>query len=363
MTPNIPTTLLAELTHRCPLHCPYCSNPLDMIRAERELGTPDWLRVLTEAKALGVLQLGLSGGEPLIRKDLEEIAAHARHLGLYTTLVTSGLGLTRARAERLREAGLEHIQVSVQDADTEVAELIAGVSSVKQKRVAVALVKELGFAFSINVVLHRANLDRIGEIIDLAAGFGADRLELANTQYYGWALENRSALMPTRAQVEGSLPIVEDRVQRYKGSMQITYVLPDYYEAYPKACYGGWGKVYLVVAPDGRVLPCHGATQITGMQFANVRDHSLDWIWQESPAFEAFRGNGWMKEPCRSCPRKEIDFGGCRCQAFALTGDATNPDPVCTLTPLRAIVDAALGEVRQPIAYRYRELTAVPQEA
>ena len=363
MTPNIPTTLLAELTHRCPLHCPYCSNPLDMIRAERELGTPDWLRVLTEAKALGVLQLGLSGGEPLIRKDLEEIAAHARHLGLYTTLVTSGLGLTRARAERLREAGLEHIQVSVQDADTEVAELIAGVSSVKQKRVAVALVKELGFAFSINVVLHRANLDRIGEIIDLAAGFGADRLELANTQYYGWALENRSALMPTRAQVEGSLPIVEDRVQRYKGSMQITYVLPDYYEAYPKACYGGWGKVYLVVAPDGRVLPCHGATQITGMQFANVRDHSLDWIWQESPAFEAFRGNGWMKEPCRSCPRKEIDFGGCRCQAFALTGDATNPDPVCTLTPLRAIVDAALGEVHQPITYRYRELTAVPQEA
>ncbi len=209
MTTDRPTTLLAELTHRCPLHCPYCSNPLDLIRAEGELATDDWKRVFTQAQALGVLQLGLSGGEPLVRKDLEELAAHARGLGLYTTLVTSGLGLTRARAERLRDAGLEHVQISIQDADPEVAERIAGVSSVKQKRAAAAIVKELGFAFSINVVLHRANLDRIGEIIELAASLGADRLELANTQYYGWGLENRAALMPTRAQVERAQAIAQ----------------------------------------------------------------------------------------------------------------------------------------------------------
>ena len=278
MTTDRPTTLLAELTHRCPLHCPYCSNPLEMIRAQGEMGTEDWKRVFTQARALGVLQLGLSGGEPLIRKDLEELAAHARGLGLYTTLVTSGLGLTRARAERLREAGLEHIQISIQDADPEVAEKIAGVSSVKQKRAAAALVKELGFAFSINVVLHRANLDRIGPIIDLAAELGADRLELANTQYYGWALENRALLMPTREQLERSQATAEEAIRRYKGKMHILFVLPDYFEKYPKPCYGGWGRLYLVVAPDGKVLPCHGATQITTLSFDSARDRSLEWI-------------------------------------------------------------------------------------
>ena len=329
MTTERPTTLLAELTHRCPLHCPYCSNPLEMIRAEGELGTDDWKRVFTQARALGVLQLGLSGGEPMVRKDLEELAAHARSLGLYTTLVTSGLGLTRARAERLRDAGLEHVQISIQDADTEVAERIAGVSSVKQKQAAAAIVKELGFAFSINVVLHRANLDRIDAIIDLAAELGADRIELANTQYYGWALENRATLMPTREQVARAKEMAEEAMRRYRGRMQILFVLPDYFEQYPKPCYGGWGKLYLVVAPDGKVLPCHGATQITTLSFDNVRDQSLEWIWQESPAFQAFRGDEWMREPCRSCPRKTVDFGGCRCQAFALTG--TRPR-----TPIRS---------------------------
>ncbi|HZN97241.1 MAG TPA: pyrroloquinoline quinone biosynthesis protein PqqE [Gemmatimonadales bacterium] len=355
MLTEVPTTLLAELTHRCPLHCPYCSNPLELIRGEAELSTEQWKRVFSEARALGVLQLGLSGGEPLLRKDLEELAAHARSAGLYSTLVTSGLGLTRARAERLKEAGLEHIQISIQDSDPVVAEQIAGTRSVKHKQVAAALVRELGFAFTVNVVLHRSNLDRVGEIIDLAAELGADRIELANTQYYGWGLRNRAALQPTREQVERSREVAEQAMQRYRGRMQITYVLPDYYEAYPKACYGGWGKLYLVIAPNGMALPCHGATQITSLTFDNVRDHSLDWIWRESKAFRAFRGDDWMREPCRSCPRKTVDFGGCRCQAFALTGDAANPDPVCTLTPLRQIIDQALLEpARQEADFEYR---------
>jgi PqqA peptide cyclase len=358
---NIPTTLLAELTHRCPLHCPYCSNPLDLIRAESELATEDWKRVFSEARNLGVLQLGLSGGEPLLRKDLEELAAHARRVGLYSTLVTSGLGLTPTRAERLKDAGLEHIQISMQDSDPEIAERIAGVRSVKHKQAAAALVRELGFAFTVNVVLHRANLDRIGEIIDMAADLGADRIELANTQYYGWGLQNRAALMPSREQVERSREIAEQAIQRYRGRMQITYVLPDYYEPYPKACYGGWGKVYLVVAPNGSVLPCHGATQITTLSFDNVRAHSLEWIWSESEAFRIFRGDDWMKEPCRSCPRKTVDFGGCRCQAFALTGEATNTDPVCTLTPLRGIIDGALLEPVRPMGeYLYRSIADEP---
>jgi pyrroloquinoline quinone biosynthesis protein E len=356
-----PTTLLAELTHRCPLHCPYCSNPLELIRGEAELSTDEWTRVFTEARKLGVLQLGLSGGEPMLRKDLEDLAAHARREGLYSTLVTSGLGLTRARAERLKEAGLEHIQISIQDADPEMAERIAGVRSVKHKQAAAALVRELGFAFTINVVLHRANLDRIGEIIDMAAEMGADRIELANTQYYGWGLRNRATLMPTREQVERSREIAEQAMQRYRGRMQITYVLPDYYEEYPKACYGGWGKLYLVITPNGAVLPCHGATQITTLEFDNVREHSLEWIWRESPAFQAFRGDSWMREPCRSCPRKTVDFGGCRCQAFALTGDATNTDPVCTLTPLRHIIDEALAEPARSVdEFQYRHLADQP---
>jgi pyrroloquinoline quinone biosynthesis protein E len=362
-TQERPTTLLAELTHRCPLHCPYCSNPLDLLRAESEIGTEDWKRVLTEARELGVLQLGLSGGEPMVRKDLEALAGHARSLGLYTTLVTSGLGLTRKRAEALRTVGLEHVQISVQDADPEMAERIAGVSSVRQRQAAIALVKELGFAFSIRVVLHRANLDRIGGIIDLAAGYGADRLELANTQYYGWGLKNRATLMPRRDQVLRAKDIAQDRMQRYKGQMQITFVLPDYFEELPKACYGGWGRYYIVVAPDGRALPCHGAYAIPSLELPNVRDHSIDWIWRESSAFQAFRGDAWMKEPCRSCPRKAVDFGGCRCQALALTGDAASTDPVCTLSPHRHLIDEALLEHAGPDAYAYRDYAPEPQNA
>jgi len=351
-----PTTLLAEVTHRCPLHCPYCSNPLEMSRVDEELTTEAWKRVFTEARELGVLQLGLSGGEPLVRPDIEELAAHARTLGLYTTLVTSGIGLTERRASRLREAGLEHIQISIQDSDRSSADRIAGMSAVPQKLAAAELVRSLGFAFSINVVLHRANIDRVGELIEMAASLGADRVELANTQYYGWALENRNALMPTRSQVEAAGAVADEAIVRFRGRMQILYVLPDYFESYPKPCYGGWGRHYLVVMPDGRTLPCHGATHITTLRFDSVRDRPLGWIWAESSAFNAFRGDTWMREPCQTCPRKAADFGGCRCQAFALTGDATNPDPVCTLTPLRGIIDTAVGEATGPSDYRYRVL-------
>ena len=356
MTNQHPTTLLAEITYRCPLHCPYCSNPLEMTRAEQELSTEDWKRVFSQARELGVLQLGLSGGEPLVRKDLEELVAHARKEGLYSTLVTSGLGLTRQRAARLKDAGIDHIQVSFQDVDTEMAEMIAGVRSVRQKREAAAIVKELDLAFSVNVVLHRANLDRLEQIIDMAGEMGADRLELANTQYYGWGLRNRGALMPTRQQIETSREVAHRMITKYKGRMQIIYVLPDYYEAYPKPCYGGWGNLYVLVTPDGKALPCHGATEIKSLQLVNVRDHTLDWIWQQSPIFNAFRGDSWMQEPCRSCPKKGQDFGGCRCQAYALTGDATNPDPVCTLTPFRSIIDQALEETNGDIKYIYRHV-------
>jgi pyrroloquinoline quinone biosynthesis protein E len=351
-----PTTLLAELTHRCPLHCPYCSNPIDLARSQSELATEDWKRVFTQARALGALQLGLSGGEPLIRRDLEELVAHAHTLDFYQTLVTSAVGLTRERTLKLKAAGLEHVQISIQDSDKEIAEKIAGTRSWDAKLEAAEWIKELDFAFTVNVVLHRANLDHLEALIDLAGALGADRIELANTQYYGWAVLNRESLMPTRAQIERSEAIVDRAAEKYRGRMQIIYVLPDYYSEFPKPCQGGWGNFYLVVAPDGRTMPCHAASQITTLNFDNVRDRSVRWIWEESSAFRAFRGDEWMKEPCRSCPRKHVDFGGCRCQAFALTGDATRTDPVCTLTPDRAIIDSMLDGEPPPVIYAYREM-------
>ncbi|MBA2627614.1 MAG: pyrroloquinoline quinone biosynthesis protein PqqE [Gemmatimonadales bacterium] len=357
MSPDLPTTLLAELTHRCPLRCPYCSNPLDLARADVELSTVEWQRVLSEARALGVLQVGLSGGEPLVRRDLETITAHAHQLGFYTTLVTSALGLTPARAEALRTAGLDHVQISFQDADDDDAARIAGgmPGAGRQKRAAAALVCDLGFAFSINVVLHRANIEHVAGLIALAEELGADRLELANTQYYGWALLNRDALMPTREQVAAAESIVREAMPRLRGRLRVLYVLPDYHGQYPKPCYGGWGRSYMVITPGGHALPCHGATSIDSLAFPSVREHSLDAIWHTSSAFEAFRGEEWMRDPCRSCARRSIDFGGCRCQAFALTGEAERTDPVCILSPDRGLIDHAVAPVATPEGYAYRE--------
>lgn len=337
-----PTTLLAELTHRCPLHCPYCSNPLDLVRSNAELTTVEWTRVMTEARALGVLQLGLSGGEPLVRRDLEAIVQHAHALGLYSTLVTSALGLTEARLAALHAAGLEHVQISFQDSEPANAERIAGTRSWEQKMKAAAWVRALDVAFTVNVVLHRGNIDHLREIVALAASLGADRLELANTQYYGWASTNVDALLPTRAQLATAEAIVDAATAEHRGSMRIVYVLPDYYGEFPKPCQGGWGSVYMVVAPDGKVMPCHAASQIEGMTFDSVRDRGLAWIWESSAAFNAYRGEVWMPDPCRGCDRRALDFGGCRCQAFALTGDAANTDPVCTLSPERPRVDAII---------------------
>ena len=357
-----PTTLLAELTHRCPLHCPYCSNPLELVRRDAELDTDAWLRVIGEARALGVLQLGLSGGEPLVRHDLEALVAHAHGLGMYSTLVTSALGLTETRLAALRDAGLEHIQISLQDARPDVAERIAGTKSWDAKLRAAEWARATGMAFTVNVVLHRENLDHLEDIITLAAQLGADRLELANTQYYGWALANRDALLPTRAQLARAEEIVDRAIAAHRGGMRIVYVLPDYFSEFPKPCQGGWGRVYIVVAPDGRVMPCHAASQITTLRFDSVHERSLEWIWNSSAAFTAYRGESWMREPCSACPRRAQDFGGCRCQAFALTGDARNTDPVCSLSPRRELIDAVLAQATDAApALRYRAMTAAPR--
>ena len=336
-----PFGLLAELTYGCPLHCPYCSNPLELGAYRDELSTAEWQRVLTEARELGVLQLHLSGGEPLLRRDLVEIVRHAAGLGLYTNLITSALGLTRRRAEQLRDAGLEHVQVSVQADEAALSDRLAGTPSFDRKLAAARLVKELGWPLTLNVVLHRQNLDRVDRVLDLAEELGADRIELANTQYYGWALRNRDGLLPSRDQVARADVAVRAARERLADRMEIVYVLPDYHSRYPKPCMGGWGRRQLTVVPTGDVLPCPTAQDLP-LPRASVREHSLAWIWEESPLFQRFRGTDWMPEPCRSCDRRELDFGGCRCQAFQLTGDAARTDPVCHLSPDHGLVAEAV---------------------
>jgi pyrroloquinoline quinone biosynthesis protein E len=341
-----PLWLLAELTYRCPLQCPYCSNPLDFAgpRFKRELTTEEWCRVLREAKALGVLQLGLSGGEPLLRPDLETLVATAHELRLYSSLITSAHRLTKARLEALKQAGLDHVQISVQAADEELSDRIAGTASYRDKMAAYRYAKELGFPLTVNVVLHGQNLHQVGPLIQLAETLGAERIELANTQFYGWAYRNRAALMPTKAQLAAAWQVVERERARLGSALEIVWVLPDYHEPFPKPCMGGWGRAYMTVTPAGEVWPCHAAGCITTLQFENVRERPLDWIWHESPAFNRFRGDGWMPEPCRSCARKTVDFGGCRCQAFLVAGDAALTDPVCSLAPQRSLVDRAVAE-------------------
>jgi PqqA peptide cyclase len=352
-----PLGLLAELTHRCPLGCPYCSNPLNLDRRETELDTATWARVFQEAAALGILQVHLSGGEPASRRDLVEITAAARAAGLYCNLITSAIGVTPARLAALAEAGLDHVQISIQDSIAASADHIAGYDGAfARKRGLARDIIRLGLPLTINAVVHRANIDRIGEMVELALGLGASRVEIAHVQYYGWALANRAALMPTRAQVDRATALVEELRSRHHGRIVIDSVVPDYYARYPKPCAGGWARRSLNVTPAGKVLPCHAAETIPGLEFWNVRDHSLDDIWMNSPAFNAFRGTSWMKEPCANCPRREQDFGGCRCQAFALTGDAAAADPVCHLSPAHAVV-AALAAVGADQAYSYRRMS------
>ena len=349
-----PLGLLAELTHRCPLGCPYCSNPLALDARDDELDTATWARVFQEAAALGVLQVHLSGGEPGARRDLVDITAAAHAAGLYTNLITSAVGITEKTLGALAAAGLDHVQISIQDSEARSADHIAGYDGAfARKRALAAEVVRLALPLTVNAVMHRANIDHIGEMVDLALALGATRVEIAHVQYYGWALANRATLMPTREQVERAAALVEDLRKRHHGRIVIDAVVPDYYARFPKPCVGGWGRRSLNVTPAGKVLPCHAAESITGLEFWNVRDHSLAEIWTSSPAFNAFRGTAWMKEPCASCPRREIDFGGCRCQAFALTGDARATDPVCHLSPRHALV-AELAEVRADAAYEYR---------
>lgn len=343
-----PLGLLAELTHRCPLHCPYCSNPLELVSRDAELSTADWTSVLSQARELGVLQVHMSGGEPLARPDLPELVAHASSLGCYVNLVTSGLGLTAARLDDLVSRGLAHVQLSAQGATRERSDLLAGARAFDHKLNAAALVKEAGLPLSLNVVLHRRNHDQVAGIIELAERMGADRLELANTQYYGWALRNRAALMPTPEQLAEAEPIVRAAVSRLRGTMEIVYVVADYYEPYPKPCMYGWGARQLTIAPDGTVLPCPAASAISTLRLSSVRDTPLAEIWYRSESFNAYRGEDWMSEPCRTCDRRELDFGGCRCQAFLLTGDAAATDPVCSRSPQRSLVDLALS--RPPVS-------------
>jgi pyrroloquinoline quinone biosynthesis protein E len=336
-----PLGLLAELTYACPLHCPYCSNPLNLGDYGEELTTQEWQHVVAEAAELGVLQLHLSGGEPLQRRDLVDIVRFASGHGMYTNLITSASGLSSRRAEQLRAAGLDHVQISIQADEGALSDRIAGMPSFERKLAAARLVKKLGWPLTLNVVLHRQNIDRIGRILDLAAELGADRIELANTQYYGWAQRNREALLPSRAQLERAETVVRGARERLRGQMEMIYVIPDYYSKYPKPCMGGWGRRQLTVVPNGNVLPCPTAHTLP-LPRASVREHSLAWIWQQSPLFQRFRGTDWMPEPCRSCARRDLDFGGCRCQAFQLTGDAARTDPVCHLSPDHEIVANAV---------------------
>ena len=353
-TYGIPLAVLAELTHRCPLQCPYCSNPLEMEVASKELTTAEWCSVMDELAEIGVLQIHFSGGEPTVRKDLTELVRHATKVGLYSNLITSAVMLTKARLQDLADAGLSHVQISVQGAEDGLADRVGGFKNGHAKKLEAARwTREVGLPLTINAVMHRQNLHQLPQIIDLAVALDADRLEVANVQYYGWALKNREALIPSFAQVEETNRIVAEAQDRLAGVLDIDYVVPDYYAQRPKQCMGGWGRQFFNISPAGKVLPCHAAESITGMEFDSVRGNkSIRWIWDNSEAFNTYRGTGWMPEPCKSCEFKEVDFGGCRCQAHALTGSAGNTDPACAKSPLhaeifaRAATEAAEGQDR-----------------
>jgi pyrroloquinoline quinone biosynthesis protein E len=343
-----PYALVAELSYRCPLRCVYCSNPVRVAARSADLDTDTWRRVLREAEALGVVQVHLSGGEPLLRDDLEELIAEAHSCELYTNLITSGVPLERTRLAELAARGLNALQLSFQDDRSGDARRIAGVDALEHKLAVAAWVRELGLPLTVNVVLQRGNIERVPEFVALAERLGADRLELANTTYLGWALENRAALVPTREAVERAREAARAATERLRGRMEILFVLPDYHAGLPRACMSGWAQRFIVVAPDGLALPCHQARTITGLEFHNVLEHPLAEIWRDSPGFRAFRGEDWMQEPCRSCARRSTDFGGCRCQAFHLLGDAAATDPACRLSPRHAVVVNAIEAAERP---------------
>ena len=328
-----PLWILAELTYRCPLQCPYCSNPLDIAKYDNELSTEDWFRVMQQARKMGAAQLGFSGGEPLVRKDLEELIAEARKLGYYTNLITSGVGMDENRVKAFKEAGLDHIQISFQASNEELNNFLGGTKSFQHKYEMARVVKKYEYPMVLNIVLHRKNIDQIRDILDMTVELKADYVELASTQYYGWSRVNVDQLLPTKEQLDNAEKVAMEYQEKMKGKSKIIYVIPDYFENRPKKCMNGWGNIFLTIAPDGSALPCHAAGQLPGLEFPNVRDHSIEWIWNDSPDFNKFRGLDWMKEPCRSCPEKEKDLGGCRCQAYMLTGDARNADPVCDKSP------------------------------
>ena len=366
MRPGPPLWLLAELTYRCPLHCVYCSNPLDFAAIKDELSTDDWKRVLREARALGAVQLGFSGGEPLQREDLAALVAEAHALGFYTNLITSGVGLNEERIRELKSAGLDHIQVSFQDSTKEVNDFLSSTRTFDLKLKVAQLVKAHGYPMVLNVVLHRLNIDHVDKIIEMALALEADFLELANTQYYGWAYLNRDHLLPSREQIERAERVMSGYRERIGARMKIFFVVPDYHADRPKACMNGWGSVFLNIAPDGLALPCQAARMLPGLSFPNVRETSVSEIWYESPAFNAYRGENWMREPCRTCPERGRDFGGCRCQAYMLTGAAENADPVCALSPYHGRVTDAVQRAQanrvstvRPIVFRERANSGV----
>jgi pyrroloquinoline quinone biosynthesis protein E len=339
-----PLALIAEITHRCPLHCVYCSNPTQLAATSSELSTEEWISVFRQSGKLGMLHAHFTGGEPLARADLTELIAAARAAGLYTNLITSGIGLIEQRLQMLVDAGLDHIQISFQDSREDAANWIAGAKAHAHKIELSRAIRKHKIAFTVNLVVHRQNLDHLEEMIAFIEQLQPERVEIAHTQYYGWALENRTALMPTRTQLEKAVAIISETELRLAGQIRIDSVVPDYYAKYPKACMGGWGRRLMLVNPSGKVLPCHAAEVLPGLRFENVREKSLEWIWQESDSFRKFRGEDWMPEPCRSCDRRGEDFGGCRCQAFLLTGVETATDPACSLAPMHHIVESAVRE-------------------
>lgn len=350
VTRKQPLWLLAEITYRCPLHCAFCYNPTDYDKhTKNELSTEEWIKALREARKMGAIQLGISGGEPLLRDDIEEIVAEAHKLGYYSNLITSGVGLTEKRIQAFKEGGLDHIQLSMHDITEEINNFITNTKTFELKKKVAAMIKGHGYPMVLNVVIHRYNIGHVDKILEMAEALGADYVELANTQYYGWSLVNRSQLMPTREQLAEAERMTNAFRERVGNKMKVFFVVPDYFADRPKKCMNGWGEVFMIVTANGDVLPCHSARALPGLTFPNVREHGLEWAWNESPAFNKYRGMDWLKEPCRSCDEKENDLGGCRCQSYLLSGDAEAADPVCTKSPHRHLIDEAIKDSQNPL--------------